>query len=622
MAVRADAQWIANLSHHRVGRLLASHLASVDGQSDFHNHDCSVQEALSNERVLVYALARSVQKRKTPPCGLSSELPLYIAVLNLSGERALVHSDSPSLMRSLCTRSNALHRKELDEALNVFESHAASRTKESMKFVILTYSMPWQAGTDAVYWHLSACSVDAVGDVDLSLSDRIKHFSSTALGPCAGKSVMHTRDACVPLYTTAQGTLALVGEKQISDFCDTYSATCLDTTHGGVPEAKADGNGKDHGAVAAQLRSVADDLQRRRKADQDEIKELKGQLKQLTNTLGRAMNEAVDEENDLKAKHKEQFDKAQETAKEALDLAQEQCEALRLEVKADKATINQQAREIRKTNKLYEAVKAKQTEADRQSAAKDALHNAALSQHVANISRLEAQVASKEAQIKTTKQELEKAHASALQKERETHAAALKKVSLALESKERICNQLSENNERRDVEVESHKTYQAEQDQRIADLQAQNKTLSQKLSARPKPPATRDVKILTRKNASTSTHQCASTQTDAPEETVVAATEEEPTALTAGPKPMVDRVQSPSMSYQAAIDMLQELVITSGAGQYVPQAMMPVSPYHAYPRPLPFPHFMPGTIYQEQNGQAHPQPRYSPVPQPLRRGHR
>jgi len=621
MAVRADAQWIANLSHHRVGRLLASHLASVDGQPEFHNHDCSAQEALSNERVLVYALARSIHKRRPYPCGLSSKLPLYLAVLNLSGERALVHSDSPSLMRSLCTRSNALHRKELDEALNVFESHAASRTEESMKFVILTYSMPWQAGTDAVYWHLSACSIDAVGDTELNLSDRIKHFASTALGPCTGKSVMHTRDACVPLYTTEQGTLALVGEKQVADFCDTYSATCLDTAHSGAPEGKAvtDGDGKDRGVVAAQLRSLLDDLKRGRKADQYEIKELKGQLKQLTDTLSTAMNEAVDEENGLKAKHKEQFDKAQQNAKEALDLAQEQCKALRLEVKADKATINQQAKEIRKVKKLYEVVVAKQSEAERQSAAKDALHNAALSQHVATISRLEGQVSSKETQIKTTKLELEKAHAATLQKEREAHAAALTKVALALESKERICNQLSENNERRDVEVESHKTYQAEQDQRIADLQAQNKALSQKLSARPKPPATRDVKILTKRNASTSTHQCASTQTDALEETVVAVTEEEPTALTAGPKPM-DRAQSPSMSYQTAVDVLQELVIASGASQYVPQGMMPLSPYHAYPRPLPFPHFMPGTMYQEQNGQA--QPRYAPTPQSLRRGHR
>ena len=74
------------------------------------------------------------------------------------------------------------------------------------------------------------------------------------------------------------------------------------------------------------------------------------------------------------------------------------------------------------------------------------------------------------------------------------------------------------------------------------------------------------------------------------------------------------------MSYQTAVDVLQELVIASGASQYVPQGMMPLSPYHAYPRPLPFPHFMPGTMYQEQNGQA--QPRYAPTPQPLRRGHR
>lgn len=620
MAARADAQWITNLSHHRVGRLLASHLASVDGQPEFHNHDCSAQEALSNERVLVYALARSIHKRKPYPCGLSSKLPSYIAVLNLSGERALVHSNSPSLMRSLCTRSNALHRKEIDEALNVFESHAASRTEESMKFVILTYSMPWQAGTDAVYWHLSACSVDCVDDIELNLADRIKHFSSTSLVPCAGKSVMHTHDACVPLYTTEQGTLALVGDKQVSDFCDTYSSTCLDTAHGGAPEAKdkTDGDGKSHGAVATQLRSLVDDLQRGRKADQDEIKELRGQLKQLTDTLSTAMNEAVDEENVLKAKHREQFDKAQQNAKEALDLAREQCEALRVEIKADKTTNSQQFKELRKAKKAHEAVVAKQLEAERQSAAKDALHNAALSQHVATISRLEGQVSSKEAQIKTTKLELEKAHAATLQREREAHATTLKKVSLALESKERICNQLSENNERRDVEVESHKTYQAEQDQRMDDLQAQNKALSHKLSARPKPPSTRDVKTLTKRNASTSTHQCASTQTDAPEETVVAVTEEEPAALTAGPKPM-DRAQSPSMSYQAAVDLLQELVVTSGAIQYVPQPMVPLSPYHAYPRPLPFPHFMPGTVYQEQNGQA--QARYAPT-QPHRRGHR
>ena len=613
MASKDDAQWIANQSHHRAGRLLATHLASLKAQPDLPISDCSAQEALTNERVFIYALARSVQKRIAPPCGLSSKLPLFIAVLNLSGERVLVHSDSPSLMRSLCTQSNVLHRKELEQALSFFESHAACRTEGSMTFVLLNYSMPWQAGTDSLYWHLSACSVDAVGEIDLNLVDRIKHFSSTSQGPCAGKSVMLTRDACLPLYSSDQGTLALVGDKQVLDFCNTYSATSLDA----APDAKADGlaNG-----ASAQLLSVVEELKRCRKEDQHEIKDLRAQLKQMGDTLSTAMNEAFDEENDLKSKHKEQFDKAQQAAKEALDLAQEQCNALRLEVKADKATTNQQAKEIRKMKKLHEAVVAKQSEAERQSAAKDALHNAALSQHVATISRLESQVSSKEAQIRTTKQELEKAHASTLQKEREAHAAALTKVSLSLESKERICNQLSENNERRDVEVESHKTYQAEQERRIVDLEAQIRGLSQKLSARPKPVATRNASVSTKKNSSTSTHQCASTQTDvAPEETVVAVTEEEPTALTSGPKTM-DRAPSPSMSYQAALDLLQELVISSGANQYVPPGMVPVSPYHAYPRPLPFPHFMPAAaVYQDQNSQM--RPHYAPT-QPHRRGHR
>lgn len=612
MASKSDAQWVANQSHHRAGRLLASHLASLEAQPDLQIADCSAQEALSNERVFIYALARSVQKRKPPPCGLSSKLPLYIAVLNLSGERILVYSDSPSLMRSLCTRSNVLHRKELEQALCFFESHAASRTEASMRFVLLNYSMPWQAGTDSVYWHLSACSVDAVGEIDLNVVDRIKHFSSTSQGPCAGKSVMLARDACLPLYSSDQGGLALVSDKQVADFCNTYSATSLDI----APEAKADVLAN---AATAQLRSVIDELQRGRKEDQDEIKELKAQLKQMGDTLSTAMNEAFDEENEMKAKHKEQFDKAQQTAKEALELAQEQCKALRLEVKADKATINQQAKEIRKTKKLYEAVVAKQSEAERQSTAKDALHNAALSQHVANISRLEGLLATSGEKAAAERADLVKSHAAALESERTMHEAAQHKLALALQSKERICNQLSENNERRDVEVESHKTYQAEQEQRITDLEAQIKGLSQKLSARPKPVATRNASVTTKKNSSTSTHQCASTQTDVePEETVVAVTEEEPTALTSGPK-TIERAQSPSMSYQAALDLLQELVISSGASQYTPPAMVPMAPYHPYQRPLPFPHFVPATVYQEPNGQM--QPRYTPT-QPYRRGHR
>ena len=110
MASKASVkQWVANLANRRAGRILASHLACVEAQDEIHYPDCSAQEAHSNERVLVHALARSIQRRRPFPCGLSASLPRFIALLNLSGERALVYSDSPALIRALCARSSVLH---------------------------------------------------------------------------------------------------------------------------------------------------------------------------------------------------------------------------------------------------------------------------------------------------------------------------------------------------------------------------------------------------------------------------------------------------------------------------------------------------------------------------------
>ena len=104
--------------------------------------------------------------------------------------------------------------------------------------------------------------------------------------------------------------------------------------------------------------------------------------------------------------------------------------------------------------------------------------------------------------------------------------------------------------------------------------------------------------------------------------------EEEPqqppaAALAVGAKVMVDRPPSPLLTYQGALDMLQELVTASG-NAYVPQ-MVPMHhvqmqmqmPYAGYPRPLPFPNFVPANGYHEPKG--HAQPRYSPN---QRRGYR
>tara|TARA_B100000963_G_scaffold25818_2_gene19375 strand:- start:263 stop:2206 length:1944 start_codon:yes stop_codon:yes gene_type:complete len=639
-------EWVANLANHRAGRILASHLACVEAQDEIHDPDGAIQEALSNERVLVYALARSIQRRKPFPCGLSASLPMFLAVLNLSGERTLVYSDSPALIRVLCARSLALHRGELEKALKFFEDYPKDRTEDAMKFVILSYSMPWQAGTDSEYWHLSACSVDAVGELDVKLTDRIKHFASTAATPCAGVSVMEPRMIGVPKVAQAgETTLRMVSDTDIVRFCDSYSATCLDKLPEPIAEVEATTDASAASEKVAQLRSVIDGLQRGRKADQQENRELKEQLRQLTDALNRTVNEACKEEKEQEEKHKAESNEVLRAAQEKLDLARTDLANLRLEVGTAEAERNKALRKEAKTKKLHEALQAKHALAERQGAAKDALHNAALSQHVATISRLEGLLASSGEKAAAERVDLERSHATALQCADEAHVAAMQKITLALESKERICNQLSENNERRNVEVESHRTHQAEQDMRIADLEAQIKILNQKLLARPKPVATRNASIGTKKNASTSTHQCASTQTDKPpavEKEVAAEAvterkaastndeeeEEEPqqpaaAALAVGAKVMVDRSPSPLLTYQSALDMLQELVTASG-NAYVPQ-MVPMHhvqmqmqmPYTGYPRPLPFPNFVPANGYHEPKG--HAPPRYSPN---QRRGYR
>jgi hypothetical protein len=617
-------EWVANLANHRAGRILAGHLASVEAQHEIHDPDGAMQEALSNERVLVYALARSLHKRKPYPCGLSQSLPRFLAVLNLSGERTLVYSDSPALIRVLCARSSALHRGELEKALKFFENFPKDRTEDAMKFVILSYSMPWQAGTDSEYWHLSACSVNAPGEPDAKLTDRIKHFSSTAARSCEGASVVESRMVGVPLYPTGERTLSMVSSDDIAAFCESYSATCLDKTQDVAESASADAPSS---AREAQLRSIIDDLQRGRKDDSNKNKKLQEELDQVKNDLKAEKETVSTTKRELEEKQDAQLDKALSNAKGAVDLLEEKVKALRVELKTSEADKKQQAKDLRKMTRSMELLQAKQATDERQSAAKDALHNAALSQHVATISRLEGLLAASGEKAAAARVELERSHATALQCADQAHEMAMQKLTLALQSKERICNQLSENNERRNVEVESHKTHQAEQDVRIADLETQVKSLTQKLTARPKPVATRNASIGTKRNASTATHQCAQTQTDQPpEEAVAAATEvpateadpqqqqqqQQPAALAVGAK-VIDRGPSPVLSYQNALDMLQELVNASGNAyvpQLVPMQHVPMQmPFPGYPRPLPFPNFVPTNGYHEANG--HTQPRYS-----------
>ena len=593
---RADAAWVAGLASSRAGRLLARHLAAVEVHGS--GHDCAIQEALANERVFVHALARSTHNRRPFPCGLPDQLPGFIAILNLSGERMVVHSDSSALIRSLCAHSTALHRSELEQKLLLFEMHPTKRTAEEMRFVICSYSLPWQAGADAAYWHLSACAISVAPDgLERALVDRRPQFSSDTVDPFCGKSALDARDKQLPLYVAAPGVLELVSDRHIAEFVDTYSATCLDKAPG--PAGVAAAATAAAGGANEQIRSLNQRLLQDRDRDQKEIRDLKGQVAMLKETLGTTVNEAIDSEREMEAKHMEMVDEAQQKAKDLVDHAREQYEALSLELKAKDAAQREVAKELRKQEKAHKALIARYDELERQGAAKDALHNAALTQHVATISGLEGKLEKSRAEARTIRSELEREHGAAVELAAAQHAEAMSKVVEALESKKRIINQLSVVNEGRDVEVASLKTHEEEQARRIAALEADVADLTSKLAeaAKRPPPLVKSKQSGTsRRNASTATHHCASTQTDL---------EEEPQLEPAVGAKVVEHVPEPAPSYQGAIDLLQQLV--AHAGHAAPPA--------GYARPLPFPHFTPHHVYPYDPNAHHgppPQPGYAP----------
>ena len=78
---RKDKEWVASLTNNRAGRCLASHLASMELCDQADGRDCAVTEAVANERVFVYAIARAVYQSRPYPFGFSAALPRFIAIL-------------------------------------------------------------------------------------------------------------------------------------------------------------------------------------------------------------------------------------------------------------------------------------------------------------------------------------------------------------------------------------------------------------------------------------------------------------------------------------------------------------------------------------------------------------
>ena len=635
-AINEDAcGWIKGLGNNRVGRLLSNHLACIALDTRNRANDCAATEANGNERIFMHAMARSLMRQQPLPCGLTNPPPRYIALLNLSGERSLVYSNNPALIRCLCTNSSWLRGSALCDALTAFE---AFPTNAEGRFVLLTYSLPWQAGTDAAFWHLSACEMSAAqGGAGWSLRDRILQFSSRSAAPHKGKSVIDGFDLFIPVRGPDHPPLPMVADKQLIDFSESYSAINLDL----AGDAACQQQGEKPERKVAQMKELVQILQMERARDQKELREEKERVKALKATHKHELGKKDDKLKEASDEHKRALESQQNTAKDMLALSRQQNDTFAAEIVLMRQTASKMSTEHQKSVKAHDKLVEKHKEMQRQSDAKEALYNAALSKHVATISELEGKLEKSREEARTIGSALEKKHTAAISKMRREHEEAIERLTGALESKKRIINQLSENNDRKDVEKASLQTHTDEQAVRIRDLEAslaetekECRRLNAELTKKPKA-RSKNASTSPSRNASTATHHCASTQTTAP---LAPPPSPEPVpvpipAPAPAPAPALEKALVPAMgtqvvaevapsamvplSYQAAINMLQELVVNTGHGNAQPTTthLPPQAIPNGYIRPLPYPHFTPANAYH-QSASAHFHPQQHPQQHP------
>lgn len=622
----SEAVWTERLSGNRAGRLLSEHLSCLDLQSRGKRRDSGIQEAILNEKVFIHALARSLKRGQPLPCGLMQPLPRFIAILNLSGQRSLVYSDNPALVRCLCVHSSRMQGAELLDCLTAFEAYPMNEhSAESSRFVLLTYSLPWQVGTDAGFWHLSACEVatgaTAADAPCVILRDRILHVSSVSNTLFKGKSVRDPSDQSVAVAPASHDKPAvpMVSDKQIADFLEAYSATNLDFDYSECAECteKPEKPEKSVG-TSARLNELVQVLKQERARDQMQIRQLLAAKKAVEGVMKVALEATDANMKDAKHAHVVALESHRNTAKDMLDVSRHQNDAFAVEIVQLRETTRKMSTEHQKAAREHKKLVDKNKEVQRQGEAKDVLHNAVLSNHVGTISRLEGSVAANDARLAATKNELQRTHSVAVAKLAREHEQVVTRLTEALESKKRIINQLSENNDSKDVEKRSLTTHTDEQAARINVLEVELKKLREapppaQPPAPPPQPTSRSKAVGTRlRNASTATHHCASTQTPKPSASLTA-----PLSPTPPPEPVVTTtgsgtqnvavdngvVQKAPSSYQGAIDLLQKLVSTLGpTHQSVTVQAMP----NGYGQPLPFPHFTPVGMYAPgQNGNFH-----------------
>ena len=476
-----DAAWFSRLARSRSARALQDHLACMEDRLNSRGREGSIKEAVNNRETFLSALHRCCANGTPFPCGLPEPPPLYVAIVNLSGQRMILTSDEDTLMRKLCGHSWGLHPDCLAEQLaqvahyvnSKMAENAVSKTSQMAEFVLITYSLPWQAGISSAYWELNTVRVTTSETGQRSVRDRDLSFSSMSM--CLFEDARPTLCNCAPgsgiamaVGTSSERTLRYVPDEQINAFVNGYRAVDLDApAHTSTSdEAERCVGSSSTATVDAVLRGTLAQMKLDRNKDHAEINTLKAAEKQLK--LDHAT--ALAEENKKAVASIEKAEQREKIADEKVEANAKELNTLRLN-------------NIALLTEIDEALGAKldmQKRMDKltkQELSKDKLHNAYSSKQTAEIKRLTDCLAAQERSAAQQISELNKAHSHAIEKLE--NKAETKRLTLqeTLSWKEKVCNQLVENNDGKLAELEDARERLAESRTRIFELGAENMQL-------------------------------------------------------------------------------------------------------------------------------------------------
>ena len=378
--------------------------------------------------------------------------------------------------------------------------------------------------------------------------------------------------------------LELVTAKQVSDFKDAYSAACLDSAP--LPKHFVEAVN----ASNPQMTQMIQMLQRSRAKEMAENKALRTQLDTAERNVFNAMKELRREKKETEDKLRDELKAGRKQNEEIRGLGKQELDARQAEIERLQQEVNKKACEQNRSSKAYDRLVAKVEEMKRQETAKTTLHNAALDKLKADNVKLQARFDKAVSEASSQRSRMEQDHAKLVMRQQTLHTDTLDKLKATVASKERIINQLSENNERRDVEVASLTTHDEEQAATIVRLQQEIAALTAD--------AQKSTSVATSmRNASTATHHCASTQDGAGGATN--------TTTTQGTEGVPRRVHLPDSDQPLARTLKQHKQRRApGRASRVPQLpdAPAVSPFHAQRRQR-----------HQRGGAAKPLPRPSSV---------